>query len=349
MIFLVVFGHVIELYREHLNNLYVFLYAFHMPLFIFISGYLAKRVKFSKIINLILLYLLFQSFFNWYRYFLDHYNTFPFHYGIPHFHLWYIVSLGFWYAIALCVSKLKLNTMSKFIFLICLFTIAIISRWYVDIIDMKIGYFYEGFTSNTLSYQRTITFAPFFFVGYFMTQQKFNKICNVFTDVRIKYTVLLVVSLIMFLFIQKYPLIERVFRGSLGSSFFVEPTNTFSFYIVVVIIHYFISFGLSFLIMNIATDRLLPLTKWGDNSLTIFLFHPIFVFWLWEFSFFETWEVDTQLFFFFIVSLGISHILGSIKFVKLTKYICNPYITLISLFKVRNRNPLSLIKKTLSD
>ena len=46
LIFFVVFGHVIEYYindNSILMTLYIFIYIFHMPLFIFISGYLSKN------------------------------------------------------------------------------------------------------------------------------------------------------------------------------------------------------------------------------------------------------------------------------------------------------------------
>ena len=46
LIFLVVWGHVISSYDKHftLNPLYIWIYSFHMPLFIFVSGYFAGNV-----------------------------------------------------------------------------------------------------------------------------------------------------------------------------------------------------------------------------------------------------------------------------------------------------------------
>ena len=51
LIFLVVFGHLIERYidtSDTLMAIYMFIYIFHMPLFIYISGYLSKNVNKSK-------------------------------------------------------------------------------------------------------------------------------------------------------------------------------------------------------------------------------------------------------------------------------------------------------------
>ena len=51
LIFLVVFGHLIERYIDTSNTLmgiYMFIYIFHMPLFVYISGYLSKNINKSK-------------------------------------------------------------------------------------------------------------------------------------------------------------------------------------------------------------------------------------------------------------------------------------------------------------
>ncbi len=66
LIFLVVFGHFIEIYKHEFYLLYSFIHAFQMPLFVFISGYLAKRMRPSKIINFMLLYVIIQTFYNVY-------------------------------------------------------------------------------------------------------------------------------------------------------------------------------------------------------------------------------------------------------------------------------------------
>ena len=51
LIFLVVFGHLIERYIDTnltLRGLYMFIYTFHMPLFIFVSGFLPKNIYKSR-------------------------------------------------------------------------------------------------------------------------------------------------------------------------------------------------------------------------------------------------------------------------------------------------------------
>ena len=61
LIFLVVFGHIIEKYIDFplIKSIYLFIYSFHMPLFVFVSGFFAKYNK-SKCYNYLFLYFLLQ-------------------------------------------------------------------------------------------------------------------------------------------------------------------------------------------------------------------------------------------------------------------------------------------------
>ena len=61
LIFLVVIGHVFELVTSRLIDIaYMFVYIFHMPLFIFVSGYFAKYSPKKLLFSLIPLYFFFQ-------------------------------------------------------------------------------------------------------------------------------------------------------------------------------------------------------------------------------------------------------------------------------------------------
>lgn len=55
LIFLVVLGHIVGVSKEGVENIVNYIYSFHMPAFVFISGYFSKNPSIKKILNLFLL------------------------------------------------------------------------------------------------------------------------------------------------------------------------------------------------------------------------------------------------------------------------------------------------------
>ncbi|MCM3187502.1 acyltransferase family protein [Bacillus subtilis] len=330
LIFLVVFGHLIELHKQNYYEIFVFIYCFHMPLFIFISGYLAKRIKLSKIINLFILYIIFQSFFDWYLYFIGDYKNLEFHFGKPQFHLWYIVSMIFWYVIALIINRCKLNFFNKTLFFILLFILCFLSRWYtVSISEMAKG-FYSGFTSYTLSYQRTISFAPFFFAGFFMSKEYLQRIYKSISNDKAR--VLLIITIVAsFFIIQFTPNLESLFRGSFGTNRFLTKDES---YFMKMFLHYALSAWVCLLVLINMSNKKSFLTKWGDRSLLIFLFHPLFVFIIRRSELMDRWSPDTQFVVCFAITVAIAMVLSSNIFTILMKPFTSPLNTLKKIISI---------------
>lgn len=160
LIFFVVFGHVIEYYIKDSNilmSIYIFIYIFHMPLFIFISGYLSKnfyKMKRKSIKNLLIPYVIFNMI--WYLavYIGTKKNMFSVIY--PGWTLWYLLSLFFW--------RFSLKYLLKIRYILGIsFIIGIL----VGLIP-SIG--------SVLSISRTIVFLPFFLLGYYAKEEHLNKI-----------------------------------------------------------------------------------------------------------------------------------------------------------------------------
>src|SRR5699024_5057755 len=245
LIFLVVFGHFIEIYKKEYYELFVFIYAFHMPVFIFISGYFAKRMRKSKIINLILLYLIFQTFFNVILFLIDD-TPFQFTYFYSNFYLLYIVSLCVWYSIVYVISKFNLNARDKWIVFIVLCIIGFMSRWYTDSIENFINQFYGNFSSYTLSYQRTLSFMPFFFVGYFMNKETMQSVYESIQNNLATWFVLVITIFISFYYFQMDNDMESVFRGSYGIHRYLEDSDGFFVYSLKIGVHYLLALWLCY-------------------------------------------------------------------------------------------------------
>jgi fucose 4-O-acetylase-like acetyltransferase len=154
LIFLVVFGHIIEnkiavdpIYR----NIYIMIYSFHMPLFVFISGYFSKNLEKSdkNAFKTGLLYLLIHIV-------IDLFATDPAPLLTPYWLDWYLLSLFIW--------RLAIKWLHKIKFII---PISIATALIAGFIP-QVG--------RSMSLSRTITFLPFFLMGFFFDKEKIKYI-----------------------------------------------------------------------------------------------------------------------------------------------------------------------------
>lgn len=153
----VVLGHTIEsaglLYRPSGATVYALIYFWHMPLFIFLSGYLmASRPDHLKVISLFMVpYILGEAFFGFTDAIL-YGQSFAVSLHQPNWGLWFLLAMGVWrlcgpyvqnYAIVLPVSL-----------------IAALAAGYID------------FIGREFSLSRIIVFLPFFLLGSCVSQRR---------------------------------------------------------------------------------------------------------------------------------------------------------------------------------
>ena len=108
LIILVVIGHLIRggIYsQESMRTAYIFIYSFHMPAFIFLTGYLSKssikswsKVR-EKILFYLPLYLVFQVVYDIAQRLVSEEPTWEFTMLTPRYALWYLVCLIVWYMV----------------------------------------------------------------------------------------------------------------------------------------------------------------------------------------------------------------------------------------------------------
>ena len=313
-----------------------------MPLFVFISGYLAKRITFKKIINLIILYIAAKILLTWFLYAINVIDSIEYRFEMPLFHLWYIVSLVFWYFGALLLKKANFSKATNFIILLGVLLIGLASRDFTQAVINIITNVDTDFSSYTLSYQRTLTFAPFFFIGYFINKDVLQKLYSFIWKPKILLSLSVV---ILFIYFQKdsYGL-ELLFRGSWGEHTFTNDSKDYPF---MIFIHYLITITISILVLNVINNKTSMLTKWGDHSLQIFLFHPIFHYLLKQNDVLNGFAWDTRLLLLIALSLLICILFSSRLFIKFTWPICNPlkfFELIVSKLNVHNRKPKTILQ-----
>lgn len=166
LIFLVVFGHFLELTHNSIGLwIYQIIYSFHMPAFIFCSGVFAKWSTRRLVHNLVYPYLVYQTLFLAFVSFIQQ-KTFLLQYKQPYWILWYIFSLILWTLLLPLLQKISCYKGA-----IALSVLISLASGFVD----RIGY--------PFSLSRTLSMLPFFVAGYY-TQQNLVAFAHTFKKLR---------------------------------------------------------------------------------------------------------------------------------------------------------------------
>ena len=262
--FLIVFSHFLYCYIENndetiINQIYIFLSIFHIPAFIFCSGFFSKSNRTKNIENifkLIIVYFILNTSLMIFMYFIfnEELNFF-----MPYYSNWYILSLIYWKTIILYIDFENQNN-------ILLKTI---------IFSLINGYSII-FSNNLLSIRRTITFFPFFIIGYLLTKENIESIFSFINNSKKKYSYIffIIYSFGLFLCIK-----NKIINFTLDQLFMKQYLNFFD--IKKRLLIFILAFIMSLSLLLIIPNRKIPfLTKSGKNSLNIFLFHivvPLFL------------------------------------------------------------------------
>ncbi len=164
LIFLVIIGHFTEVFCDQFafaRSTFFFIYSFHMPAFIFISGLFAKHTVDSDHYNWkkLLPFLLVCFFLNFYRaislwiFNPDHH----FHFDDQNNISWFLMALFAYYTIAWILRKFN----HKYVMLFSIL-IALVAGY-----DTHIG--------DTFAISRIIVFFPFFYFGYLLDRSRLEE------------------------------------------------------------------------------------------------------------------------------------------------------------------------------
>ncbi|MDD3027778.1 MAG: acyltransferase family protein [Erysipelotrichaceae bacterium] len=153
LMFLVVLGHLLEIYPSPVGmQVYRVIYSFHMPLFIFISGYFAKYDRAKILANLVYPYIIFQFLYLFFSQIILKKPDIVIQFTTPFWILWYLMAIVFCYMLLPMFSG---ATGKRRIMIIAgLFGLGLLAGY-----ENTIGYY--------LSLGRFFSFLPFFVLGYF--------------------------------------------------------------------------------------------------------------------------------------------------------------------------------------
>lgn len=153
LMFLVVLGHMLEVIHSEVGSqLYRVIYSFHMPLFIFVSGYFARYDRNKILVNFVYPYLLFQSLYCFFAGMMVKKSQIVIQFTTPQWILWYLLAVSFCYFLLPMFDVKSLKT--KVATVIGLFTLGLLAGY-----ENTIGYY--------LALGRFISFLPFFVMGFY--------------------------------------------------------------------------------------------------------------------------------------------------------------------------------------
>ncbi|MGU9138409.1 acyltransferase family protein [Clostridium perfringens] len=273
LIFLVVLGHSLEFIRkdyEVARLLYVFIYEFHMPVFVFISGYLSKNVEKGRrnaVRNFLTPFLLFNIIWNLITlvgplFLRGKFTELPseqaFSFFTPGWELWYIFAMFLW--------KILLPDLLKFK---NIFILSVIAGIFVKL---------SGEFGSYMALSRTITFAPFFLAGYYSSEEKLKRFRK-FTRFNIlnkvpSILILIIGVLIALIFVNYSNIADEFFWADRSySNFNIEIFTGILLYIAV----YIIGFAFVYVFINLMPENQTFLSKIGKNTLSVYFLHTYFI------------------------------------------------------------------------
>lgn len=261
LIILVVLGHFIERYiakDEKLRYIYEFIYIFHMPLFIFISGYFSKKtnnIRRKSIKNLLVPYLILNFLYYTYIYLIE--GNHKINLFNPGFTLWYLLSLFFWRFFLKDIIKIN----NKILILL----LSILLGLAVGLVE-KNEYF--------LSFTRTVSFLPYFILGYFCSKEDIIKIRGKSRSGSI-VLICLIGVLIPFV-IERFNIPYRVLHLVYGYN--KCSFNSIIYGILFRLCLYTLSLIMSCSFMNIMLSKKCLLSRIGAKSMYIYAGHIYFIF-----------------------------------------------------------------------
>lgn len=251
LIFLVVFGHFLFDYQDNnvVNAIVQIIYLFHMPAFVFISGYLSKS-KNAKTINSLLKLFIAYFIFNGMFLILNILRHGEVSILIPYLSYWYLIAMIAWRATIEPLSKIKLALPLSVI------------------IALAVGFC--PFINNVLAISRIIAFYPFFLLGYKLDKSFIKK----YEDMNSRKKCLL--GILLLVLVIGDSLITRGFLDLNNDNLTMEAYENIS-ELAIRALMFIISIIAILMLLVITSAKKLPLlTMAGRNSLSIFLLHRFF-------------------------------------------------------------------------
>ena len=259
LMFLVVFGHAVEFYiteSQLMSNIFLFIYSFHMPLFLFLSGLFSKRLingkRYGKMAGYLVLYLLTKLIFAVLQFISSgkFSITLLSEKGLP----WYMFVMFSFPIITVWLRKIKPQYV-----LITTVILAMIAG-------------YDNNINDFLMLSRTFAFYPFYYLGYITDADRLQKVADKRYVKVLSALVLIGAVVLIALFGDTLDILIRMFTGRNPFTVLNEYRNWGWLARLCCI---FASVVLSFAVISVIPKKtpLGLIAKMGKNTLAVYVLH----------------------------------------------------------------------------
>lgn len=255
LITLVVMGHFIEPCYQNNDFLYTLkwlIVSFHMPAFIFISGYFSRRaLKFSVILQKLLVpYIVYEFVYYFFYIFVIHKET-GLYLLYPKFSLWYLLALFVWRAVTPYVKKCPHYMLLS------------------AAAGLLIGL--SGMPDNFLSLPRILYFYPFFLAGMDFRRTDLAKLQKKLFRFLSAAGIMLFAGCILYAPVFG-SLSVKVFYGRYNYDFLGQDVISGILWRIAC---YAIGFAMTFAVMLLIPSRKTFFSYIGTRTMAIYLFHGL--------------------------------------------------------------------------
>lgn len=246
LIFLVVFGHMLEPQTGGgVNFLYLNIYSFHMPAFIFVSGWFSRNSTWQKTVTKVLLpYLVFQLIYL-------RYAGLPIQIYSPYWILWYLFALFVWRILLPLIRGRRrlayaLWPVAVVVSLLCGYT-------------AKVGY--------DFALSRVLVFLPYFLLGYCLGERQEQVLSRVRTPLSRGLSLVAVLACMGFFYHVRFVFQRQWTFGAFTYEFTGSSPKIRLLLLVVALL------WIWFLLAWTPTRPLPLLAAVGRNTLFVYLLH----------------------------------------------------------------------------
>lgn len=313
LIFLVVFAHFIKMGLDETSKLFFhnFIYCFHMPLFILISGLFTHPssvkktwkgvISFVEVIVVCTIYV----FLIWGKaYFI-----------VPWYVLWYLVSLVCW---RLIVQYIPLNRIKPWVVI----SVATILCLLVGILPIN----------GKLAIDKTIAFFPFFLIGYYLQSEKGKKLIMAIRGIPKIISIFTLIAVGIGILLLNKDLTYYVVYFSYKGELFQD--------IVIRLACIATAIVMSVAVINLTPDVKL-FAKWGKSTLYIFIYHAFITYGLWQIALRLELDFNTiHILLYLAMSVVTVVLIIWFSRYKLADIILHPMSYVIELYKTKKKNML---------